>query len=89
MTWQEGQELQNSSMSVPMDGVMHCLGVRPDPGFRFGVGVLESGVGLDGASVSGLLHQLDFHIWYLVIGGGRVVGHDGEAVDSDKGDRHK
>ena len=29
-----------------------CLRVHPDPGFRFRVGVLESGVRLDGASAS-------------------------------------
>ena len=68
---------------------MRCLGVRPDPGFRFGVGVLESGVGLDGASVSESLCRLNFHIWYFTIGGGRIVGHDGEAVDLDEGDRHE
>ena len=69
--------------------VMRCLGVHPDPGFRFGVGVPESGVGLDRASASGSLRRLDFRVRYLVIGGGRVVGRDGEAVDSDEGDRHK
>ena len=66
-----------------------CLGVRPDPGFRFGVGVPESGVGLDRASASGSLCRLDFRVRYLAIGGGCIVGHDGEAVDSDEGDRHE
>ena len=66
-----------------------CLGVRLDPGFGFGVRVPESGVGLDGASVSGSLHRLDFRVRYLAIGRGRVTGHNGEAVDSDEGDRHK
>ena len=68
---------------------MRCLGVRPDPGFGFRVGVPESGVGLDGASVSRLLCRLDFHVRYLAIGGGHVAGRDGKAVDSDKGDRHE
>ena len=70
-------------------GVMRCLRVRLDPGFSFGVGVPESGVGLDGASASGLLHQLDFCVQYLAMGGGHVAGCNGEAVDSDKGDRHE
>ena len=68
---------------------MHCLGVRPDLGFRFGVRVLESGVGLDGASASRSLFRLNFHVWYLVIGGGHVVECDSEAADLDVGDRHK
>ena len=63
-----------------------CLGVRPDPGFGFGVGVPESGVGLDGASASGSLRQLDFCIRYLAIGRGCVAGHDSKAVDLDEGD---
>ena len=70
-------------------GVTRCLGVRPDPGFRFGVRVPESGVGLDGASASGSLSRLDFHVRYLAIGGGCVMGHDGRTVDSDEGDRHE
>ena len=57
----------------------------PDLKFSFGFGVLESGVGLDGASVSGSLCQLDFRVRYLAIGGGHVVGHDGEASDRMKG----
>ena len=69
--------------------VTHCLGVFPDPGFGFGVGVLESGVGWDGASASGSLCRLDFCIRYLAIGRGRVMGCDGEAVDSNGGDAHK
>ena len=69
--------------------VMHCLGVRLDLGFGFGVGVPESRVGWDGASVSGSLCQLDFHVRYLAIGRGHVTGHDGEAVDSDGGDAHE
>ena len=69
--------------------VMHCLGVHPDLGFGFGVRVSESGVGLDRASASRLLRQLDFRVRYLVIGRGHVVGHDGEAVDSDEGDGHE
>ena len=69
--------------------VMCCLGVRPDPGFGFGVGVPESGVGWDGASASGSLRRLNFRIWYLAIGRGRVAGCDGKAVDSDGGDAHE
>ena len=65
--------------------VMHCLGVCLDPGFGFGVGVPESGVGWDGTSASGLLHRLDFRVWYLAIGRGRVTGCDSEAVDSTEG----
>ena len=57
----------------------------PDPRFRFGFGVPESGVGLDRASASGSLLLLDFRIWYLVIGGGHVAEHDGEASDWMKG----
>ena len=68
---------------------MRCLGVRPDPGFRFRARVPESGVGLDGASASGLLHQLDFCVRYLAIGRGRIAGRNGEAVDSDEGDGHE
>ena len=69
--------------------VTRCLRVRPDPGFRFGVGVLESGVGWDGASVSGLLHRLDFRVRYLAMGRGCVAGHDDETVDLNGGDAHK
>ena len=65
---------------------MHCLGVRLDPGFGFGVRVPESGVGLDGASASGSLRRLDFHVQYLAMGRGHVTGCNGEAVDSDSGD---
>ena len=69
--------------------VMRCLGVRPDPGFRFGVRVPESRVGWDGASASGSLCRLDFHVWYLAMGRGRVTGCDDEAVDSNGGDAHE
>ena len=69
--------------------VTRCLRVRLDPGFGFGVGVPESRVGWDGASASRSLHRLDFHVWYLVIGRGRVAGHNGEAVDSDGGDAYE
>ena len=65
---------------------MRCLGVIPDPGFRFGVGVPESGVGWDGASASGSLRRLDFRVRYLVRGRGHVAGRDNEAVDSNGGD---
>ena len=68
---------------------MRCLGVRPDLGFGFGVGVPESGVGWDGASASGSLCQLDFCVRYLVMGRGRVAGRDDEAVDSNGGDAHE
>ena len=68
---------------------MRCLGVRLDPGCRFRVGVPESGVGLDGASVSRSLRRLDFRIRYLAIGRGHIMGCDGEVVDSDEGDGHK
>ena len=68
---------------------MCCLRVCLDPGFGFGVGVPESGAGLDRASASGSLHQLDFCVRYLAIGGGHVAGCNNEAVDSDEGDRHK
>ena len=77
------------SSIVVLRCVTRCLGIRLDPGFRFRVGVLESRAGLDRASASGLLCRLDFRIQYLVIGGGCIAGHDGEVVDSDKGDRHK
>ena len=70
-------------------GVTHCLRVHLDPGFGFGVGVPESGVGWDGASASGSLRRLDFCVRYLVIGRGHVVGHDGEVVDSNGGDAHE
>ena len=68
--------------------VTHCLRVIPDPGFGFGVGVLESGVGWDGASASGSLHRLNFHVWYLARGRGRIAGHDDKVVDSNGGDVH-
>ena len=64
---------------------MHCLGVSPDLELGFGFGVPESGVGLDRASASGLLHRLDFCVWYLAIGGGHVTGCDSEASDWMKG----
>ena len=69
--------------------VTRCLGVILDPGFGFGVRVLESGVGWDMASASGSLCQLDFHVRYLAIGRGHVVGHDGEVVDLNGGDAHE
>ena len=68
---------------------MHCLGVHPDPGFGFGVGVPESGVGWDGASASGSLRRLDFHVQYLARGRGRIAGHDDEVVDLNGGDVHE
>ena len=70
-------------------GVTHCLRVHPDPGFGFGVGVPESGVGWDGVSASGSLCRLDFRVRYLVRGRGRVAGHDDEVVDSNGGDAHE
>ena len=69
--------------------VTRCLGVRPDLGFGFRVGVLESGVGWDGASASGSLCRLDFHVWYLAMGRGCVTGRDDEVVDSNGGDAHE
>ena len=57
-----------------------------DPEFGFGFGVPETRVGLDGASVSGSLCQLDFRVLYLAMGAGHAVGHDGEASDWMKGD---
>ena len=74
---------------IKPETVTHCLGVRLGLGFGFGVGVPESGMGWDGASASGSLRRLVFRIRYLVIGGGHLVGHDGEAVDSEEGDRHE
>ena len=69
--------------------VTRCLGVRPDPGFGFGVRVPESGVGWNGASASGLLCRLDFRVRYLAMGRGCVAGRDDEAVDSNGGDAHE
>ena len=63
--------------------------MRPDPGFGFRVGVLESGVGWDRASASRSLRRLDFCVRYLVRGRGRVVGCDDKAVDSNGGDVHE
>ena len=40
---------------------------------------------MDGASASGLLCQLNFHIQYLVIGAGCVMGHNDKAWDQTKG----
>ena len=57
----------------------------PDLKFGFRFGVPESGVGLDGASASGPLRRLDFHVRYLAIGGGHATGHDGKASDQMKG----
>ena len=68
---------------------MHCLGVRPDPGFGFGVGVPESRVGWDGASANGSLRRLNFRVQYLVMGRGCIVGCDNKAVDSNRGDVHE
>ena len=45
-----------------------------------------SGFGWFGASASRSLGRLDFRIWYLVRGGGRITGRDDEAVDSNGGD---
>ena len=39
---------------------------------------------MDWASVSRLLHQLCFHVWYLVAGGGHIMRHDGKASDKTK-----
>ena len=69
--------------------VTRCLGVCPGLGFGFRVGVPGSRMGWDGASASGLLRRLVFRIRYLAIGGGHIVGRNGEAVDSEDGDRHK
>ena len=81
---------EDSCQRVNLAGlVTRCLGVHPDPGFRFGVGVPESGVGWDQASVSGSLRRLDFHVRYLARGRGHVVGRDDEAVDSNGGDVHE
>ena len=77
MDHREVAELQGTAM--------RCLRVCPDPGFGFGVGVLVSGVGGDGASV----RQLDFRVQYLAIGRGRVTGRDSKAVDLDGGDAHE
>ena len=67
----------------------HCYMLSwgsPDPEFGFGFRVLEAGVGMDGASASGSLRQLCFHIWYLAMSGGHVMGRDGEASDWMRGD---
>ena len=56
-----------------------------DPEFRFGLRVSEAGVGMDGASVSGLLCQLCFCVQYLAMGGGHVMGHNGKASDWMRG----
>ena len=77
------------SFGASFGAVTYCLGVHPDPRFGFGVGVLESGVGWDGASASRSLRRLDFRVRYLAIGRGRVAGCDGEAVDSNGGDAHE
>ena len=57
----------------------------PGPEFRFGFGVPGSVVGLDGASASGSLHRLDFHVRYLVTGRGHAVGRNGEVGKQTKG----
>ena len=41
---------------------------------------------MDGASASGSLHRLCFHVQYLAMGGGHIAGHDGKASDWTKGD---
>ena len=69
--------------------VTRCLGVRPDPGFGFGFGVPESGVGWDEASVSGSLHRLDFRVQYLAMDRGHVTGCNNEVVDSNREDVHE
>ena len=61
----------------------------PDLEFRFGFGVSEAGVGLDGASATRSLHQLDFCVQYLAMGGGHTMGCNGEASDWMKGDDNK
>ena len=57
----------------------------PDLEFGFRFGVLEVGVWMDCASVSGLLHRLFFRNWYLTTGGGHVTEHDSEASDWMRG----
>ena len=52
----------------------------------FGFGVAETGVGMDRASASGSLRRLNFRIWYLAMGGGHAIGHDGKASDWTKWD---
>ena len=70
-------------------GVTCCLGVRLDPGIGCGVGVPESRVGWDGASVSGSLRRLEFRVQHLAMGRGRVAGCDDKTVDSNRGDAHE
>ena len=53
----------------------------PDLEFGFRFGVLETGVGMDGASVSGSLCRLCFRVQYLAMGGGHIARRDGEASD--------
>ena len=77
-----------TKLNVSGTGECYALS-RLDPGFGFGGGVPESGVGWDGASASGSLRRLDFHVWYLVMGRGHVAGCDNEAVDSNGGDVHE
>ena len=50
----------------------------PGAGFRFGSDGIRSefGVRADLASVSGSLHQLYFHVGYLIVGGGHVAKSD-------------
>ena len=57
----------------------------PDPEFGFGFGVLESVVGLDGASASRSLCRLDFRVRYLVTGRGHTAGCNGEVGKRTKG----
>ena len=81
-----GKSMSSLSLVIVSMAVTRCLGVRPDPGFRFGVGVPESGVGWDGASASGSLRRLDFRVWYLARDRGHVAGCNNEVVDSNGGD---
>ena len=41
---------------------------------------------MDGASASGLLCRLCFCVRYLAMGGGHIMGRDGEASDWMRGD---
>ena len=60
-----------------------------DPGLGFGIrsdGIRsEFGVRVDLASVSGSLHQLYFHVWYLVVGGGHIVKSNSETGGATTG----
>ena len=80
-------------VAVSYSGFPHCCYTLswggPDPEFRFGFRVLETGVGMDGASESGSLRRLDFCIQYLARGGGHAMECDGKASDWTKGDDDK